>query len=212
MALVLALAGMREPPMPQLLYIHGFLSSPQSFKAQQIHAWLAKKHPDIDYHCPLLTPYPDQCAAVLEQIINNARQAKDPIYLMGSSMGGFWATYLAERYHLPAVLINPAVDVRVRMPLYQGQTLSNYYTDDVYCLTKDDLNAYSRYDTPVIQRHKNYWLLVQTGDETLDYRLAINKYPHSRQTVESGGDHSFQGFERFHTESITFFNRFYAQQ
>ncbi len=197
--------------MPQFLYIHGFLSSPQSYKAQQMAAWLSKYHPQIQYHCPLLSPYPNECATVLHQIVERAIAENDPIYLMGSSMGGFWASYLAECYDVPAVLINPAVNVLERMPSYLGQALKNYHTDDVYCLQADDLVALSRYDTPIIQRHNNYWLLVQTADETLDYRLAVNKYQQCRQTIESGGDHSFQGFERFHGEALEFFETFYKK-
>jgi predicted esterase YcpF (UPF0227 family) len=197
--------------MPQLLYIHGFLSSPQSHKAQQIATWLNTYYPHIQYCCPLLTPYPEQCADILCDIVDSAIAKDDAIYLMGSSMGGFWASYLAERYDLPAVLINPAVDALERMPCYLGQTLKNYHTDDVYCLQADDLVTLSRYDTPVIRRHHNYWLLVQTADETLDYRLAVNKYQRCRQTIEQGGDHSFQGFDRFHTATLDFFETFYKK-
>lgn len=197
--------------MDQLLYIHGFLSSPQSYKAQQMGAWLAQAHPEITYHCPLLTPYPSQCASVLTDIVESALEQDKKIALMGSSMGGFWASYLVERYNIPAVLINPAVDVLNRMPQYLGQTLNNYHTDDSYCLKEDDLHELSRYDTPVIERHGNYWLLVQTGDETLDYRLAVKKYQHCCQTVEEGGDHSFQGFDRFHEASVDFFKTFHMQ-
>ena len=198
--------------MPQLLYIHGFLSSPQSYKAQQIQQWLVRHHPDIHYCCPALTPHPDACAKTLIAIVEHALACEDDIYLMGSSMGGFWASYLAEKYHLPAVLINPAVDAMRLMPHYLYQELNNYHTSDVYTLNNDDLAQLSRYDTAVIQRHQNYWLLLQTGDETLDYRLALNKYPHSRQTVEEGGDHSFTHFERFHESVVEFYENFYHCQ
>lgn len=160
------------------------------------------------YHCPSLTPYPDECAQVLQSIVEQAKADKDPIYVMGSSMGGFWATYLAERYDLPAILINPAVDAMNLMPRYLHQTLPNYHTDAVYYLKTDDLAQLSRYDSPIIHRHNNYWLLVQTDDETLDYRLAVAKYQQCRQTVEQGGDHSFQHFERFHAQAIDFFATF----
>jgi predicted esterase YcpF (UPF0227 family) len=146
--------------------------------------------------------------SVLTGIVERALANNDPIYLMGSSMGGFWATYLAERYDLPAVLINPAVDALNLMPRYLNQTLKNYHTDDVYYLKADDLTQLARYDTPFIQRHSNYWLLVQTKDETLDYRLAVAKYQRCQQTIEHGGDHSFQGFDRFHGQAIDFFDAF----
>lgn len=130
--------------------------------------------------------------------------ASNAIYLVGSSMGGFWATYLAERYRIPAVLINPAVDAVNLLPTYIDQPLSNYHTPDTYYLRADDLAALSRYDTPTIQHTPAYWLLAQEGDETLDYRLAVTKYQQCRQTIEPGGDHSFQGFERFHASIVEF--------
>jgi predicted esterase YcpF (UPF0227 family) len=157
----------------------------------------------------LLTPYPDACASVLESIVEQSIREGNNISVMGSSMGGFWATYLAERYKVPAVLINPAVDAVNLLPAYIDQPLKNYHTDDVYCLKADDLTALSRYDTAVIQQHRNYWLFAQEGDETLDYRLAVKQYQQCRQTIEPNGDHSFQGFDRFHRAAIDFFENYY---
>jgi uncharacterized protein len=94
--------------MAALLYLHGFLSSPSSFKAQQAQVWLAAKHPEIDYHCPQLSPYPAETQQLLEQLVQSL--LPQPVYLMGSSLGGFWATGLAEKYNLRALLINPAVN------------------------------------------------------------------------------------------------------
>ncbi len=195
--------------MHTLLYIHGFLSSPESFKAQQVKEWLTLHRPDIEYCCPALTPHPEECAQTLISMVQLIRARQQPLYLMGSSMGGFWVTYLAERFNLPAVLINPAVDVLGLMPKYVDIPLKNYHNDETYQLNSDDLKALARYDTPTIKRHKNYWLLVQTEDETLDYRLAVNKYQGCRQTVEQGGDHGFQDFSRFHEPSIDFFEDFF---
>ena len=185
-----------------LLYIHGFLSSPLSVKAQQTKRWLLQHRPDIDYVCPQLTPYPDQCATLLEKCIAAAIQ---PIYLMGSSIGGFWATWLAEKYNCKAVLINPAVDVLGLMPAYLNMDLKNYHTDDRYYLTQQHYQQLHAYHLRQLKRLENYWLLVQTGDETLDYRLAVEKYTACRQTVEQHGDHSFQGFERFIAPAIEFY-------
>ena len=193
--------------MPTLLYLHGFLSSPLSYKAQQMQRWLQLQHPEITYICPQLSPYPDQCAQILRDSVDTAN---GPIYLVGSSMGGFWATYLAEQYNIPAVLINPAVAVTRLMPQYLNQPLKNYHSNDTYYLKVDDLTALSRYDSAFVKRVNNYWLLVQTGDETLDYQLATQKYSACRQTVEMGGDHSFQSFERFHQPAIDFFESFYC--
>lgn len=187
--------------MAALLYIHGFLSSPFSMKAQQVKHWLSGAHPDIAFHCPHLTPYPAQTQAGLVALVEQL--LPEPVYLMGSSLGGFWATWLAERYNLRALLINPAVRPQSFMPAYLEVDLTGYHTDDSYRLSAGHIDEIIAADVPVT-RHANYWLLVQTGDETLDYRDAIAKYQGCRQTVEEGGDHSFLGFERYLEPALVF--------
>ncbi len=186
-----------------LLYIHGFLSSPASGKAVQVRDWLARERPGIEYLCPFLTPYFDEAKAVLESIVEE-RASRQPVYLMGSSLGGYWATHLAEKYDLRAVLINPLVEPGRLETEFLGRELENYHTADTYLLEPRHIEALMAADTPEIHRPDNYWLLVQTGDETLDYRLAVEKYSGCRQTVEQGGDHSFQGFERYIPAAVEF--------
>ncbi len=188
--------------MAALLYIHGFLSSPLSFKAQQTRNWLALHCPHISFHCPHLPPYPAETQHLLEAKVESL--FPQPVYLMGSSLGGFWATWLAEKYDLRAVLINPAVRPQAFMPAYLNIDLKSYHTDDSYRLNARHINEIVAADIPVT-RTANYWLLVQTGDETLDYRHAVDKYAGCKQTVEQGGDHAFQGFERYLDDSIKFF-------
>ena len=187
--------------MAALLYIHGFLSSPLSFKAQQTQAWLAANHPEIDYHCPQLSPYPAQTQRLLEDLVESL--LPEPVYLMGSSLGGFWATWLAEKYNVRALLINPAVRPQEFMPKYVGIELKSYHTDDIYHLHTRHVDEIESVDVQPC-RLDNYWLLVQTGDETLDYRRAVQKYAGCKQTIEEGGDHSFQGFERYFESGLKF--------
>lgn len=188
--------------MPHLLYIHGFLSSPQSAKAVQVADWLSEHRPDIKYHCPFLTPYPDQTRITLENIVKETQS--DSLYLMGSSLGGFWATWLAEKYNLRAVLINPAVKLSLFKSEYVNTELKNYHTEDTYYLTDHHVEYFRQVDTPAVKLKNNYWLMVQTGDETLDFRLALRKYHGCRQLVEEGGDHSFQNFYRHIASAIEF--------
>lgn len=184
--------------MATLLYIHGFLSSPRSFKAQQTAQWLAVHHPEIEFLCPQLTPYPADTQKLLESLIES--RLPEPVYLMGSSLGGFWSTWLAEKYNVRAVLINPAVHPQDFMPAYLAVDLKSYHTDDSYRLSAHHIDEIIAVDVPVA-RPNNYWLLVQTGDETLDYRQAVQKYHACKQTIEEGGDHSFQGFE-YHLDGL----------
>ncbi len=192
--------------MSALLYIHGFLSSPKSYKANAVKCWLQENRQDIQYHCPLLPPFPEQAAAILQDIV--AQHRSDPLYLMGSSMGGYWATWLAEQYNLPAVLINPLVDPGVFRDGYIDVPLKNYYEEQSYIFTAKHLAELLTYNVEVVARVKNYWVLVQAGDETLDHQLAVNKYSACQQTVEAGGNHSFVDFERWLPELIHFLDGF----
>jgi predicted esterase YcpF (UPF0227 family) len=196
--------------MASLLYIHGFLSSPMSAKAQSMQQWLKLHRPDIAYYCPQLPPYPKPCATILDALISaitsdTGDKPKLPIYVMGSSLGGFWATWLAECYRLQAVLINPAVDIDKLMPSYLNVELKNYHHADTYRLDEKDFNDLLSFQRGKLANLENYWLLAQTGDETLDYRLAQERYKGCHQTIEQGGDHSFQNFENFIPQIINFF-------
>jgi predicted esterase YcpF (UPF0227 family) len=188
--------------VPSLLYIHGFLSSPASGKAVQMRDWIAAHRPSVQFHCPFLTPYFDETRSVLESCVTS--RLPDEVWLMGSSLGGYWATWLAEKYDLRAVLINPLVETRRLREEGLGVELKNYHTDDVYILNERHVAALEEADTPVIRRPDNYWLLLQTGDEVLDCRLAVRKYAACRQLVEEGGNHGFQGFARHIPTAVAF--------
>ncbi|GAB2874169.1 hypothetical protein GCM10027180_00660 [Microbulbifer echini] len=114
-------------------------------------------------------------------------------------MGGFWCTYLGERYNLPAVLINPAVRPSRFMPAYVGRVLQPYSGEaQEYRLSEADVDTMERVEAELPSSlNGRYWLLAQRGDETLDYRDAESLYQGQRQTLEEGGDHSFQGFARY---------------
>lgn len=191
--------------MAALVYLHGFLSSPASLKARQVADWLARERPDIHYHCPHLPPYPDRAAEQLRTLIEPLLRAhRGQVYLMGSSLGGYWATWLAQKYDLRAVLINPSVRPWQFMPEFLEVDLKGYHTDDSYRLSARHVAEIRAYEAASMTRPENLWLLVQTGDETLNYRQAVAHYRGARQTVEPGGDHSFQGFERYIPEALVF--------
>jgi predicted esterase YcpF (UPF0227 family) len=131
----------------------------------------------------------------------------EPVYLIGSSLGGFWASWLVEKYNLSAILINPSVAPHLTMPKYIGMPVKSFYSDDVYWLNEQHMNAMAALSV-LPNRKNNYWLMVQTGDEVLDYRQAVKHYQGVKQTIEEGGDHSFQGFERHLNKAIEFFIAF----
>lgn len=181
--------------MQTLLYIHGFLSSPESTKAQQTGTWLAQAHPQVNYLCPFLSPYPDQTQQQLDQMLAEQLNLGHSVGVIGSSLGGFWATYLVETYGVRAVLVNPSVKPYDMITALYGQTLSNYYSADRYQMRPEHAEHLHSVDFPVPKHSERYWLLAQKCDETLDYRQAEEKYRACKTLIESGGDHSFQGYE-----------------
>jgi uncharacterized protein len=175
-----------------LIYLHGFNSSPDSHKAQILKRYMEEHGLGRQYCCPALSPLGIRAIAAVETEIE--RHSKEPVTLVGSSLGGFYASYLAERHDLRAVLLNPAVRPHEDLRAYLG-TQRNLYTRQQYELTEEHLRQWERlYLTTV--RPQRYLLLVETGDETLDYREAVRKYQGARQIVIEGGDHSLMSFPR----------------
>lgn len=183
-----------------LVYIHGFNSSPLSHKAQQLQQWLAAAHPHVVLELPSLKPFPLDAIAQLEAII---KAAPGKVGLVGSSLGGFYAAYLAEKHALPAVLVNPAVRPFDTLSRYLGEN-ENFHTQEKYVLTQQHVDDLRSLFVEKPSRPQNLWLMVQTADETLDYREATAHYGKSPALIEYGGDHSFQGFERFLQPMLAF--------
>lgn len=171
-----------------LLYLHGFNSAPQSHKAQVLKRYMEARGLGARFVCPKLPHRPEEAIALAEREI-----ARHPAaVLVGSSLGGFYATHLAERHGLRAVLLNPAVRPGQDLESYLG-IQRNLYTGEEYELTREHIAAWRRLDAAVIQPER-YLLIVETGDEVLDYREAVAKYAGARQVVVAGGDHTLKSF------------------
>ncbi|EHA1081968.1 esterase YqiA [Photobacterium damselae] len=187
---------------PLLLYIHGFNSSPQSMKAEIMANYCRECRPDIKVVVPRLPSYPQQAAEYIDELV----QTYLPDYklgLVGSSLGGYIATWLSQRYQLPAVVVNPAVKPYELLVDYLGPQ-QNPYTQEQYVLAPHHMDELKAMDVDNIVHPELIWLLQQEGDEVLDYRQAVEKYTLCRQLVEKQGDHSFVQFERFPAEIIQF--------
>ncbi|KDM92439.1 esterase YqiA [Photobacterium galatheae] len=185
-----------------LLYLHGFNSSPQSMKAQQMAAYCRAERPDIRVEIPQLPCYPSQAAQFIDTLVTHLK----PTYrigLVGSSLGGYLATWLSQRHGLPAVLVNPAVKPFELLMDYLGEQ-KNPYTDEVYSLVPQHMDELKALEIGQLSHPELLWLLQQEGDEVLDYRQAVEKYAACRQTVEPEGDHSFIGFNRYPADIVRF--------
>jgi len=183
------------------VYLHGFNSSPQSFKARLLQARLAELGRGAELVAPELSHWPAQAIATVEAVLANS----DPraITLVGSSLGGFYATWLAERHAVRAVLVNPAVRAHELLSGLIG-VQTNLYTGAQYQLTPMHLEQLRALDVGEITDPQRYLLLVAMGDEVLDSRIALQKYRHAAQIVVPGGDHGFTDFARYVDRIVDF--------
>ncbi len=181
--------------MQTLVYIHGFQSSPQSAKARQLAADLADRHPSVRFVAPGLGFDPAAALATLEAALDAlAAQGCPAPVLVGSSMGGFYATILAERRRLKAVLVNPAVRPFELLRGFLGP-VTNPYTGEQYILGERDVEALRAMDVARPSRPQDLLVLLQTADETLDWRQAAEKYADCSVLKLLGGNHAFEHFE-----------------
>lgn len=177
---------------PVLIYVHGFNSSPDSWKARCLRAELERQGRCHQLRVPALSHWP---AEAIEQLRSEIAMASGPVTLIGSSLGGYYSTWLVEQYPaLRAVLVNPAVYPYRLLQEWLGQN-TNLYTREQYQLTERHLEQLLALDCATLNDPSRYLLLVQTGDETLDYREAVDKYSACAQFVQPGGSHGFEHFE-----------------
>lgn len=176
---------------PHLLYLHGFLSSPQSVKAQQTASYCSEIGLEDACTFPMMRNGPAQTIAELSLLIES--KTDDDIVLMGSSLGGFYATYLSQKYDLPAVLINPAVRPFEHWENHIGEH-HNYYTDEIHTVSSESIGELKDIDVESLEQPENFLVLVQTGDETLDYSQAVEKFSEANCVVRQGGNHSYENY------------------
>lgn len=193
---------MKDSDQALLIYIHGFHSSPLSIKAQQTKQYLQHVRPDIEFIAPQLVVQPEAALMQLKQLIESHKGR--PIALMGSSLGGFFALNIGQHFGLRTALINPSVDPDVTIAQYLGEQVQPY-TNERYELTTKHIQELVAMQTK-LQPHEyqNFMLMLQTGDETLDFRKASARLKSMRAVIEYGGDHSFASFERWLPEILNF--------
>lgn len=176
-----------------LLYLHGFRSSPLSTKARRLAGHMASHHPDVHWWCPQLPPSPREAMALLLNVISH--WPRDSMAVVGSSLGGFYATYVAEQTGCRAVLINPAVDPARDLAHYIGEQSSWHNPADRFFFLPayvDELRALS---LGSLTNPDHYLTFIAKGDEVLDWREMHARYATSPMVLLEGGDHALSDFD-----------------
>lgn len=177
-----------------ILYLHGFRSSPQSFKAQLIAQRLQALGCAEQYRCPQLPVSPQQAIRLALDLIQDCPVSE--LTLIGSSLGGYYATYLAEQLGCRAVLLNPAVTPPRDLEQYVGIS-TTWHSDTPFEFKPEYLDELQALAVSAITEPQRYFLLAATGDEVLDWRQMVAHYAGARQCVIEGSDHGLSNFAEY---------------
>lgn len=184
-----------------IVYLHGFRSSPLSFKAQLLAGRFKESGRSAEFRCPQLPASPRQAiqlaSAVIEQV------PPDQITLIGSSLGGYYATWLAEQTGCRAVLLNPAVKPPRDLERYVGVTTA-FHSDEPFEFKRAYVDELTELAIKKITRPERYFLIAATGDEVLDWHEMTAHYAGARQHVIQGSDHALSDFKDYVDEVLTF--------
>jgi predicted esterase YcpF (UPF0227 family) len=183
-----------------ILYLHGFRSSPRSTKARQLATRLAARGIP-GYRCPQLPVSPRAAAELIDGLAHDRDAA--PLTLIGSSLGGYYATWVAERVDCRVVLLNPATHPDRDLVRHLGvQTV--YHSDEKVEIRPEYLDELKALRTGQVTRPDRYLLVAATGDELLDWREMVARYPDVHRRVIDGSDHGLSDFENYIDDVIDF--------
>jgi hypothetical protein len=159
----------------------------------QTKQWFALNAPHIKFICPDLPPFAKSAVDMLSSIIE--AHHPESVFVVGSSMGGFFASYLIEQYDLRGVLINPAVNPTRGLANWIGEN-TNYMSGEKWLFESHHIDEFRQFESKRITLKSNYLVLLQTGDDVLDYRDAQIHYAGAKIIIEQGGDHSFIDYDQ----------------
>jgi predicted esterase YcpF (UPF0227 family) len=184
-----------------ILYLHGFRSSPQSMKARLMGERMAALGRSTEYVCPQLPASPKLAVELALSLVDGVPAQE--LTVVGSSLGGYYATWLAERLGCRAVLLNPAIVPRQDLQKHVGVT-TQYHSDQPFEFKPEYIDELRALDVPQISKPERYFLLAATGDEVLDYRDMVAHYRDARQHVIQGSDHGISEFADYINEVLAF--------
>ena len=177
----------------KLLYLHGFRSSPQSFKARRLADWLQAHRPDVHWWCPQLPPSPRAAWTLISQGI--VEWPSTEMAVIGSSLGGFYATAVAEARGCRALLLNPAIDPARDLARYIGEHSEYHRPEQRFEFRAEYLDELRALYVPAITQPERYAALIAKGDELLDWREMVGRYPGADIRLLEGSDHALSDFD-----------------
>ena len=189
-------------PTTHLLYLHGFRSSPQSTKARMMAARVQAEHPAVTWWCPQLPPSPRAAMALIEQGI--ADWPSEAMAVVGSSLGGFYATTVAQRRGCRAVLLNPAIDPARDLSAYIGEQSAWHDPEERFFFRAEYIDELRALASGPLERPERCFAVIAKGDELLDWREMSARYAGARRRLLEGGDHALSGFPALIDEVIEF--------
>ena len=181
-------------PTTHLLYLHGFRSSPQSHKARLMAARVQADHPQVRWWCPQLPPSPRATAALIEQGTADWPPAR--MAVVGSSLGGYYATWLAERRGCRAVVLNPAVDPARDLAGYIGDQTAWHDPAEHFFFRPEYIDELRALHPGALAEPRRYLAVIAKGDEVLDWREMNARYAGAQMRLLEGGDHALSDFDR----------------
>ena len=191
-----------QPSITHVLYLHGFRSSPLSTKARQVASLMASRFPHILWWCPQLPPSPKAAAALITE--GTAHWPEQRMAVIGSSLGGFYATWLAAQRDCKAALLNPAIDPARDLAKYIGEQTAWHDPAERFDFAPEFVDELRALEVGPLPHPERVWALIAKGDEVLDWREMTARYPNSPQVVMEGGDHAISNFAHYLPELLEF--------
>lgn len=189
-------------PATHLLYLHGFRSSPRSTKAQRVRQRVETRHPQVTLWCPQLPPSPREAMALVMQGI--ADWPLERMAVVGSSLGGFYATWVAEQTGCRAALLNPAVQPARDLARHIGEQTAWHDPQERFFFRPEFVDELRALTFQAISRPERYYVLAAKGDELLDWREMTGRYPGAQIRLLKGSDHALSDFADYLDEVLAF--------
>jgi uncharacterized protein len=190
---------MATEPVTHLLYLHGFRSSPQSKKARVMAAWVQQHRPGLTWWCPQLPPSPAEAMQMLLEGLAQWPAAQTGV--VGSSLGGFYATAVAERLGCRAVLLNPAIDPARDLAKYIGETTA-WHSDERFFFRPEFIDELRATAPGELTRFERYFAVIAKGDEVLSWVEMSRRYRGCKVKLLEGSDHALTDFEEQHLPEV----------